>query len=110
MENKYDCDAYDNGYCYVLARPLTDEEDDMCDNCCCAKNNTYMDDIYYIVGIKDKYKDRLSCTTINKEFCGKFNHQAYGVAWFELNGSGAYVAVPDEWIEYIAPSKVLWNK
>lgn len=49
-ENKFDCDAYDSGYCYVLARPLTDEEDDMCDYCCCyrliklkEKNNTKED-------------------------------------------------------------------
>lgn len=37
MENKFNCDAYDNGYCYVLARPLTDEEDDTCDYCCCYR-------------------------------------------------------------------------
>ena len=66
-------------------------------------------DIYYIVSIKDEYKDRLKLTTITKEFCGKFNHQAYGVSWFELNGSGGWVAVPDEWIEYVAPYKILWN-
>lgn len=34
MENKYNCDAYDSGYCYRLARLLTDEEDDMCEDCC----------------------------------------------------------------------------
>lgn len=66
-------------------------------------------DIYYIISLKDKYKNRLNLTTINKEFCGKFNHQAYGIIWFELNGSGAWVAIPDEWIEWIAPSKALWN-
>ena len=66
-------------------------------------------DIYYIVSIKDVYKDRLKLTTISKEFCGKFNHQAHGISWFELNGSGAFVAVPDEWIEYVAPSKILWD-
>ena len=64
-------------------------------------------DIYYIVGVKDKYRYRFSCTTINKEFCCKFNHQSHGTVWFELNGSGAYVAIPEEWIEYCAPSKVL---
>lgn len=35
MEDKYNCDAYDSGYCYRLGRPLTDEEDDMCEYCCC---------------------------------------------------------------------------
>lgn len=34
-KNKYNCDAYDSGYCYWLGRPLTDEEDDMCEYCCC---------------------------------------------------------------------------
>lgn len=66
-------------------------------------------DIYYIVGIKEKYRDKLSLTTINREFCGKFHHEAHGVVWFELNGSGAWVAIPSEWIEWTAPSKVLWS-
>lgn len=67
-------------------------------------------DIYYIIGIKSEYISRLNLTTINKEFCGKFNHQAYGIVWFELNGSDAWVAIPENWIEYIAPSKELWGK
>ena len=67
------------------------------------------DNIYYIVSVKDEYKGELKSTTINKEFCGKFNHQAHGVTWFELNGSGAFVAIPDKWIEYVAPSKILWD-
>jgi hypothetical protein len=67
-------------------------------------------DIYYIIGIKAEYQSRLNLTTIGKEFCGKFNHQAYGIVWFELNGSNAWVAIPEAWIEYIAPSKELWNK
>ncbi len=36
MENKYNCDSYDCGYCYYLSRPLTDEEDDRCEDKCCA--------------------------------------------------------------------------
>lgn len=35
MNNKDNCDAYDSGYCYLLGRPLTDEEDDMCEDSCC---------------------------------------------------------------------------
>ena len=66
-------------------------------------------DIYYIIGLKDEYKNKLNLTTIHNHFCGKFNHQAHGVIWFELNGSGACVAIPDEWVEWIAPSKALWN-
>lgn len=34
MENKYNCDAYDDGYCYRLGKPLSDEEDDKCEDCC----------------------------------------------------------------------------
>ena len=67
-------------------------------------------DIYYIVYIKDEYKDKLELTTINKRFCGKFNHEAQGVVWFELNGSGALIAIPDKWIEIVAPSKELWRE
>ena len=67
-------------------------------------------DIYYIVSIKDAFRQKLTHTTIDKEFCGKFNHEAYGVVWFELNGSGAYVVIPEHWIEWIAPSEKLWNR
>lgn len=66
-------------------------------------------DIYYIVSLKDEYRDKLNLTTIKKEFCAKFNHEAYGVVWFELNGSNALIVIPDQWIEWIAPSKALWN-
>lgn len=38
MENKYNCDAYDSGYCYRMARCLSDEEDDKCEYCCCERN------------------------------------------------------------------------
>lgn len=64
---------------------------------------------YYIVGIKDEYRDRLSLTTINKEFCGKLIHRTFKSLWFKLNGSNAYVVIPEQWIEYLAPSKVLWR-
>lgn len=38
-ENKYTCDAYDSGYCYSLGRPLTDDEDDICEDDCCYKQS-----------------------------------------------------------------------
>lgn len=69
-----------------------------------------MNSIYYIVGLKDDYKHHLRLTTINKEFCGRFIHQSHGNLYFELNGSGALVIVPEEWIAYCAPSMKLWNK
>lgn len=68
-----------------------------------------MENIYYIVRIKDEFRGNLSITTINKEFCGRFFRQAYGNLYFELNGSGALVIVPEKWIESCAPSKMLWN-
>lgn len=43
MENKYNCDAYDSGYCYCLDRPLTDEEDDSCEDFCCAAESSDID-------------------------------------------------------------------
>ena len=36
--NKYDCDAYDSGYCYQLGRCLTGEEDDICEAQCISSN------------------------------------------------------------------------
>lgn len=67
-------------------------------------------DIYYIVCLKDEYVGELKLTTIRKRFCGKFIHQSHGNLYFELNGSSALVVVPEKWIEYVAPSKVMANK
>lgn len=67
-------------------------------------------DIYYIVYLKDESRYKLEPTTIGKRFCGRYNHEAWGIVWFELNGSGAYVAIPEAWIECIAPSKELWSE
>ena len=68
-----------------------------------------MEDIYYIVNIKEKYRYELRLTTINKEFCGKIVNQTAGNIYFELNGSGGLVIVPHEWINWLAPSKILWE-
>ena len=68
-----------------------------------------MKNIYYIVTVKDEFKDKLSLTTIKKMFCGKFIRQSYGNLYFRLNGSGALVIVPEEWIELCAPAKILWR-
>lgn len=67
-------------------------------------------DIYYIVYLKDIYRNQLELTTIGKRFCAKYHHEAWGIVWFELNGSGAYVAIPEAWIECIAPSRELWHE
>ena len=68
-----------------------------------------MNDVYYIVGIRSDCRHNLKLTTINEEFCGRFIHQSHGNLYFELNGSKALVIVPEEWISYCAPSKVLWK-
>ena len=39
-EDKYNCGCYDSGYCYSLGRPLTDEEDNICEyNCYIIESN-----------------------------------------------------------------------
>lgn len=68
-----------------------------------------MEKFYYIVRLKDEFKSNLSLTTINKDFCGRFIHQSYGNLYFELNGSGALVIIPEKWIESCAPHKALWD-
>ena len=67
-------------------------------------------DIYYIVAIKDDKVANLRMTTINKEFCGRVIKTADSNIFFKLNGSGAKVTIPIGWIEYLAPSKVLWEQ
>lgn len=66
-----------------------------------------MENFCYIVRIKDEFKNNLNLTTITKEFCGKFIRQLYGNLYFELNGSGALVIVPEEWIKLCALSKAM---
>lgn len=73
-------------------------------------NRTENNEIYYIVGIKGERISNLESTTINKSFCGKIINITEESAFFELNGSGAKVIIPTDWIEYLAPSKVLWGR
>lgn len=68
-----------------------------------------MNDVYYIVGIRSDCSHNLKLTTIDKEFCGRLIRQSHGNLYFKLNGSKALVIVPEEWISYCAPSKVLWK-
>ena len=68
-----------------------------------------MNDIYYIVRLKDNFK--MSNTTIKHIFCGKIIlTKSDGTTVFELNGSKAIVVIQLENIAWMAPSKVLWNK
>lgn len=66
--------------------------------------------IYYIVGIKNERFPSLKNTTINKEFCGRIVKITENNTFFKLNGSEVNVIIPTDWIEYLAPSKLLWNK
>lgn len=68
------------------------------------------EDIYYIVGLREEAIQNLKLTTINKEFCGKIIYEAYNNIYFELNGSGAMVIIPEKWISFCAPSKKLWKE
>ena len=68
------------------------------------------DDIYYIVKIKDQYLPNLKLTTISSGyFCGK-NLMTGSSYVFELNGSNAIVEIPRYYIEFMASSRVLWEK
>ena len=68
-------------------------------------------DIFYIVKVKEDYiVDNLFYkTTARYNFCGKLVNQNLGNFYFELNGSNALVIIPHSWIEWMAPSKVLWD-
>jgi hypothetical protein len=72
--------------------------------------NTYTEDIYYIVKVREDIFDPLwDKTTARKTLCGKLVNQNNGRFYFELNGSGALVIIPHGWIDWMAPSKVLWD-
>ena len=64
-----------------------------------------MKDIVYIVTLKDEYRKYLELTTVDKMFCGRYIKSEYQKVYFELNGSKAVVIIPEEWIEFMAPSK-----
>ena len=65
-----------------------------------------MEDIKYIVTLKDEYRKYLELTTVDKMFCGKYIKSEYKKVYFELNGSHGVVVIPEEWIEFMAPSKL----
>lgn len=69
-----------------------------------------MKGIYYIVKIRDKYIENLHLTTITNIFCGKYLKAEYGNVYFLLNGSNANIIIPEEYIEFCAPSKKLWGR
>ena len=72
--------------------------------------NTYTEDIYYIVTVREGILDPLwDKTTTRNTFCGKLVNQNNGRFYFELNGSDALVIIPHDWIDWMAPSKVLWD-
>ena len=74
-----------------------------------ADSTMNKENIYYIVKIKDEYLPNLELTTISSGyFCGKL-HMTGSNYVFKLNGSGAIVEIPRYYIEFVAPSKVLWK-
>ena len=73
---------------------------------------TNKEDIYYIVKLDDSrmmIDDMFYKTTAYPRFCGRLVNQCNGNFYFELNGSDALVIIPHRWIEWMAPSKKLWD-
>lgn len=75
-----------------------------------------MTDIHYIVKIN---KDKIDIselgymfykTTCSNIFCGRLVNQNGRNFYFELNNSDALVIIPHSWIEWMAPSKIIWEK
>ena len=75
-----------------------------------------MTNIHYIVKINQDKIDSNELgymfyeTTCSNIFCGRLVNQANGRFYFELNNSNALVIIPHSWIEWMAPSKILWEK
>ena len=66
-------------------------------------------DIYYIVKVRENIPDALFYkTTVFHKFCGKLVNQTGSNFYFELNGSNALVIIPHSWVEWMAPSTILW--
>lgn len=72
--------------------------------------SAHTEDIYYLVKVREDIFDPLwDKTTTYKMLCGKLVNQNNGRFYFELNGSDALVIIPHDWIDWMAPSKVLWD-
>lgn len=63
--------------------------------------------IKYIVHLKDNFS--MPKTTVKHDFCGSVECINSTNIFFKLNGSGGLVSVPINEIEWMAPSKVLWE-
>lgn len=76
-----------------------------------ADSTMNKDDIYYIVKIKEQYLSNLKLTTISSGyFCGRIIMTDSNYV-FRLNGApGAIVEIPRDYIEFVAPSRILWEK
>lgn len=71
---------------------------------------TRKEDIYYIVKVReDIFSPFWGKTTTSRTFCGKLVNQNNDRFYFELNGSDALVIIPHSWIDWMSPSKVLWD-
>lgn len=64
--------------------------------------------VEYIVCLKDNFF--MPMTTINRQFCGKLENITDSRFYFRLNGSNAIVIVPHSEIDWMAPSKKLWER
>lgn len=75
-----------------------------------------MTDIHYIVKVNKTEIDSSELgymfykTTCSNIFCGRLVNQNNGNFYFELNNSNALVIIPHSWIEWMAPSKISWEK
>lgn len=69
-------------------------------------------DTYYIVRLKEYIPDHLFYRTIieNNSFCGKIVNQTCKKIYFEIYGNNVLVIIPHEWIEWMAPSRILLEK
>lgn len=75
-----------------------------------------MTDIHYIVKVNKDEIDSSELgymfyeTTCLNIFCGRLVNQNGRNFYFELNNSDALVIIPHSWIEWMAPSKIIWEK
>ena len=75
-----------------------------------------MTDIHYIVKINKNKIDSIELcymfykTTFSNIFYGRLVNQNSRNFYFKLNNSNALVIIPHSWIEWMAPSKIIWEK
>lgn len=109
-ETKYNCYAYDSGYCYRLGRPLTNEEDEFCeDDCSIQFANTVLKNDGWIPVSSGKLPEEKVLVQVT--YLGLYDNKPYCDGFARLyNGKWYWTYDDEQVIVKIQHGNQLWNR